>query len=286
MKPIPIFLFVLLLLTACAPSPAQQATLLAHNRAATEALWTQTPSATSTSTATPSSTPSFTPTLTPTPTFTPTPTSTFTPSPTLTATPTLTPTITDTPTITFTPTFDFPDVVVKQQAHCRYGPSKAYLHAADLYPGDQGTVRGRFRYSAWLYVKFDKLNYFCWVSPSVVEVTGDINLLYYTEPKLETIGSNMYGPPKNVRATRNGNMITIEWDGVWMTEDDDRGYFIEAWVCQNGAYIWWTVSFPNQYTTEYIVQDDPGCPSPSKGEIRTVEKHGYSEAVPIPWVQP
>jgi len=27
------------------------------------------------------------------------------------------------------------------------------------------------------------------------------------------------------------------WDQVFMTEDDDRGYLIVAWVCQNGAYI-------------------------------------------------
>ncbi|MCC7119553.1 MAG: hypothetical protein IT310_13595, partial [Anaerolineales bacterium] len=104
------------------------------------------------------------------PTETQTPAFTFTPTATFTPTITLTPTITFTPSITPTPTFSFPSATVNKQAHCRYGPSVAFLHAADLYPGDVGTVRGRFEYSSWLYVKFDKLNYFCWVAPSVVDV--------------------------------------------------------------------------------------------------------------------
>ena len=86
----------------------------------TEATWTDTPS--------------------PSATFTPTETPTITETPTLTFTPSITPTASITPT----PTFAFPSVTVNKQAHCRYGPSVAYLHAADLYPGDAGTVRGRF----------------------------------------------------------------------------------------------------------------------------------------------
>jgi hypothetical protein len=174
-------------------------------------------------------------------------------------------------------------VTVHTQAHCRYGPSTAYLHAADLYPGDTGSVRGRFAYSAWLHIKFDKLNYFCWVSPSVIDVSGDITTIWYTEPNLQTIGSNQYGPPQHVNATRDGNQVTITWDLMPMTADKDRGYFLEAWVCQNDAYLWWTVSFPDQFTTSYTVQDDPGCAEPSYGEILTVEKHGYSEPAQIPW---
>jgi hypothetical protein len=228
-------------------------------------------------------TPSPTSTQTATSTATPVPSATLTATVTRTATITPTPTITLTPSITPSPTFDFPDVVVNMQAHCRYGPSKAYLHAADLYPGDKGVVWGRFAYSAWLQVKFEKLAYACWVAPTVIDVSGDITRIYLTEPDLMKVGSNQYGPPHNVSARRDGNQVTITWDRMVMTEDKDRGYFIEAWVCQNGAYLWWTVSFPDQYTTSYTVQDDGGCSQPSSGEIRTVEKHGFSEPVPIPW---
>jgi hypothetical protein len=152
-----------------------------------------------------------------------------------------------------------------------------------LYPGDTGKVVGRFRYSAWLRVAWDKLTYQCWVSPSVIDVVGDINTIYYIEPNLQTIGSNQYGPPKNVQAARNGSEVTITWKQMIMTEDKDRGYFIEAWVCQDDAYLWWTVSFPDQYTTSYTVRDEPDCDAPSYGNIYTVEKHGYSEPAVIPW---
>ncbi len=254
-----ILFLLLVVLSACAPSAEQ----VLQQKTSTAAQWTSSP--TSTPSATPTATPNATPTLT------------------LTPTNSLTSTSTNTPTITYTPTYAFPAVEVNMQAHCRYGPSKAYLHAADLYAGDRGTVRGRFEYSNWLYIKFEKLNYFCWVSPSVVDVTGDVTLLYFTEPKLQTIGYNQYGPPKNVNAVRDGNMVTITWKQVNMTKDKDRGYFIEAWVCQDGAYLWWTVSFPNQFKTSYTVQDDSDCGEPSRGEILTVEKHGYSEPAKIPW---
>jgi hypothetical protein len=250
MRKLPV-LFLLIILTGCGPSPEDQATL-------TAAAWTETP----------------------------TPTSTFTPTATFTATATPTQTVTPTPTITPTPTFAFPAVTVNKQAHCRYGPSTAYLHAADLYPGDAGSVRGRAFYSQWLYVKFDKLNYFCWVAPSVVDVAGDVNTVKKTEPNLLSIGSNRYGPPQNVQVTRNEDLITVTWDPVPMTGDDDRGYFIEAFVCQDGAYLWWTESFPDQTATQFTVRDEAGCAAPSMGKLYTVEKHGYSNPVEIPWIPP
>ncbi len=210
----------MILLSACAPSPEQQATLVATALTATADTWTKTPTPTLT----------FTPTATSTPTFTLVPTDTLTPS------------ITPSPTISPTPTFAFPTVTVNKQAHCRYGPSAAYLHAADLFVGDVGTVRGRFIYSRWLYIKFDKLNYFCWVAPSVVDVVGDISKINLTTPNLQAIGSNQYGPPQNVMVVRDGDNVTVGWDQMEMTTDKDRGYFWELFVCQNGNYIWWTDS--------------------------------------------
>lgn len=255
---------MVILLSACAPSPEQQATLVAEALTGTAESWTETPA----------------------PTLTFTPTETFTPAPTFTPTMTLTPSVTPTPSLTPTPTYAFPSVTVNKQAHCRYGPSVAYLHAADLYTGDVGTVRGRFVYSRWLYVKFDKLNYFCWVAPSVVDVVGDISLIALKELNLQSIGSNMYGPPKGVTAVRAGNEVIISWNQVNMTQDDDRGYLLELFVCQNGNFIWWTDSYPDQFTTAYEVRDEAGCPVASSGLLYTVEKHGFSQPVVIPWPAP
>ena len=252
-----IILLIFLFLSACAPSAQEPATSTVPPMTATEES-----------------------TETPEPTATPTRTETSVP------TATLTPTIELSPTITATPTFNFPGVTVNKQAHCRYGPSVAYLHAADLYPGDVGTVRGRFIYSNWLYVKFDKLNYFCWVAPSVVDVVGDVSSVAYKELNLQSIGSNMYGPPGNVTAVRDGNNVTISWNKVAMTNDDDRGYLLELFVCQDTIYKWWTDSYPDQDSTSYTVRDEGGCTQPSSGKLYTVEKHGFSEPAVIPWPAP
>jgi hypothetical protein len=259
-----IMLLLILFATACAPSPEQQATLTATSITATAASWTKTS----------------------TPTFTFTPTNTLTPTLTSTPTITFTPTIASTSTVTATATFAFPTVTVNKQAHCRYGPSQAYLHAADLYPGDMGTVRGRFVYSNWLYIKLDKLNYFCWVAPSVVDIVGDISKVGYKELNLQSIGSNQYGPPHNVVAVRDGDNVTVSWDQMVMTKDKDRGYLWELFVCQNGAYLWWTGSYPDQFTTSFTVKDEAGCAQPSSGKLYTVEKHGFSEPAIINWPAP
>ena len=246
-----IFLFV----SACSPSTEEQTTSTTIAVTAT-ARWTETPE----------------PTLAPTETLTPT----FTSSPTIELS----------PTVTFTPTFAFPTGTVNKQAHCRYGPSVAYLHAADLYPGDTGSVRGRYIYSNWLYIKFDKINYFCWVAPSVVDVVGDVSTVAYKDLNLQSIGSNMYGPPGNVTAVRDGNNVTISWNQVKMTKDDDRGYLLELFVCQDTIYKWWTDSYPDQESTSYTVEDEAGCAQPSSGKLYTVEKHGFSEPAIIPWPAP
>src|SRR6266540_1389996 len=255
MKFYKIILMIFLLVSACAPSTEEQATPTSPAITATEE---------STETAAP----------------------TFTPAITLTPTVPFTATIEMSPTVTATPTFDFPTATINKQAHCRYGPSVAYLHAADLYPGDVGTVRGRFIYSNWLYIKFDKLDYFCWVAPSVVNVVGDISTVAYKELNLQSIGSNQYGPPGCVTAVRDGNNVTISWHQVKMTKDKDRGYLLELFVCQDTIFKWWTDSYPDQYSTSYTVQDEAGCAQPSSGKLYTVEKHGFSEPAIIPWPAP
>ena len=259
MKIYKIILLIFLFVSACAPSTEEQAPT--HQLPAVTAT-TETSTETQTATVTATPTETFTPTIT------------------------LTPTITATPTVTATPTFAFPTVTVNKQAHCRYGPSVAYLHAADLYPGDVGTVRGRFIYSKWLYVKFDKLNYFCWVAPSVVDVVGDVSTVAYKELNLQSIGSNQYGPPRGVTAVRDGNKVTISWEQVKMTKDKDRGYLLELFVCQDTYLLWWTDSYPDQYSTSYTVKDEAGCAQPSSGKLYTVEKHGFSEPAIIPWPEP
>jgi hypothetical protein len=254
---------ILILLTACAPSPEQQATQTSTARTATAHAWT--------------------PTLTFTHTFTPSITSS--PTDTLTFTSTLTPTITDTPTRTYTPTFDYPRVRVNVASlHCQYGPNKAYLHALDLHEGDTGVVWGRDVYSTWLYVMMDNLPIPCWVHKAYVDIEGDIMRMIVQQVNLP-MANNLYAAPESVWTDRdeNTNTVFVYWSEVWMTEDDDRGYFLDVWVCQGGYLVWMPASVPNQFITEYSFIDEPGCSLPSGGKLYTVEKHGYTYPVDIPW---
>jgi hypothetical protein len=244
-----------LVLAGCGPSAQEQSTLTSTAQTATAASWTRT------------STPSLT--FTATATAPPTPTSTHTP--------------TFTPSLTPTPTFAFPKVTVnKAAAACLRGPAKAYLWARDLWAGDTGTVYGRAPAGTWLYVWMDRVKRYCWISPWVVDVVGDPNTVVVQQVLLP-ITNDLYAAPTNVRTERQGDQVTVSWDEVYMTPDDDRGYFLDVWVCQAGNFVWMPTSLPDQYSTTVTFTDQPGCPETSGGQIYTVEKHGYPDPVDIPW---
>lgn len=224
--------------------------------------------------------PTFMATLMPTrtlpPSETPRPTATLPPSATPTLT--LTPTITNTATITLTPTYDFPDAQVLEQANCRYGPGKAYLYSHGLYAGDQAEVHGRNPSGGWLWLKPANLERHCWAAASVMEVKGDVMALNVVQSKLPQ--STLYASPEDVEAERDGNQVTVSWEEVWMTKDDYRGYLIEATVCQGGDLVWLAVSVDG---TSYTFTDEDTCSGESGGLLYTVEKHGYTAPVDIPW---
>ena len=81
------------------------------------------------------------------------------------------------------------------------------------------------------------------------------------------------------------NTVFITWNKVNITEDDDRGYLIEALVCKNGDYYWWKASFDHRTEAKNEVQDEAGCPIPSSGVTYILEKHGFPEPVTISWPQ-
>lgn len=214
----------------------------------------------------PLSTPSRTPivTLAPLPTSTPTATLTATTLPSATITPTATP--------------DVPEVTALMQAFCRYGPGKAYLYSHGLYSGDHALVHGRNASGSWLWVKPDNLNRECWVSASVVEVHGDLKKVHVVQTRLPH--TTLYGPPEDVQAERDGDQVTVTWNRVWMTEDDRRGYLIEATVCVDGHLSWMAVQTDD---TSFTFTDAQNCTGVSGGQLYAVDKHGYTDPVDIPW---
>jgi hypothetical protein len=256
-----LILLVSILLSACGPLSEAQVAMTAAAQTAAAHAWTKT------------SPPTETFTLTQSPTLTLT----------LTYTPTHTPTTTLTPTITSTPTFAFPRVTVNvANLACRFGPAKAYLWARDLVAGDTGLVWGRAPVGDWIYVKMDRLDIPCWTHPFYTIVEGDLNTVAVQQVWLP-ITNALYSAPKNIEAARDGDQVMITWDEVPMTADDDYGYFLDVWVCQDGNYVWMPTSMLNQYQNQAAFTDQPGCSEPSGGQLYTVEKHGYTSPVTIPW---
>jgi hypothetical protein len=264
------------------------------------ATFTFTPSLTDT----PSSTFTFTPSLTPTETFTLTPS--ITPTETLTATITLTPSRTRIPSRTQTPVL--PRVSILELSSCRYGPGSGYLFFTGLGATAWEDVVGRMEIlarktgggwgpSEWLFVESisHDPSTRCWVKASLTKVIrGDINTVpdYTDKPKAPYLygASDLYTPVQAVSAQREGNFVDVYWGSVYMTEDDYRGYLIEAWVCYQGHFYFAPVGFAGSFkenagmgTNVLSIPDEPGCSQPSHAQIFLAEKHGFSRGTIIPW---
>jgi hypothetical protein len=203
----------------------------------------------------------------------------------VTVTPTLTPAVTDTPTPDYSPTPSFtpsttptlvvPRVKITSTANCRYGPGAAYLYKYAVYEGFNMEAIGRNEPGTWAYIQAIGGNNPCWINASLLNVTrGDFMSLPVTYNRLPK--SDLYNPPSAVSAVRKGNDVTIQWTSVYMTEDDDRGYLIEAWLCQDGQLVFTPIGVKSNVLA-IKVTDEPGCLEPSGARVYTAEKHGYTQ---------
>lgn len=206
-------------------------------------------------------------------------TATMTTSPNPTDTETATPSETLSATMTLTSTVSNPEGTVLEQANCRYGPGSAYLFEWGLYPGDQVKILNRNWDGSWLDVKPETYKSECWVSKNLLETRGNLDNLVFYVPPLPFVTIKLYEPAHWVTATRDGDLVTVDWEAIWMTEDDDRGYLIEAWVCLNTQLVFQATDYHPWTTTRAIIRDEAGCAEPSSARFYTVEKHGYM----VPW---
>ena len=190
---------------------------------------------------------------------------------------------------TSTPTFDPPHLTILADSKCYFGPGTAYLLKYGLFKYNWMRAVGRTPDGTWLNVKAlnDPLWNACWIQTEKVRFDNaslkDLPVVWMTYPY-----SVLYGPPGAVSATRNVNVVTVFWQPVYMTEDDVRGYLIEAWVCQAGKQVFLPIgrvtSFAgNNGMLSVDVTDEPGCDVPSNARIYAVEKHGYTAYMNITW---
>jgi hypothetical protein len=207
----------------------------------------------------------------------------------VTVTPTLTPLYTPTPTFTptITPTPEPPIVVVRELAYCRWGPGTAYQSMYDVSPGWRMEVVGRNLDATWLYIQGIRGWNPCWVKAILLDVeSGDIAAVHlaYSRPAY----AFLYKPPTGLIAYRKGDTVTVEWNAVWMTEDDYRGYILEVYVCRAGQLVFIPVGYMppldmNHDTLSTTIIDEYGCREPSNGILFVQEKHGVTPYLKIPW---
>ena len=219
------------------------------------------------------------------------------------ATPTLTPISTETPNLvaslppvnlplpSLTPTIAPPHVTILADSKCMIGPSTEYLLYYGLKALNWMRAIGRNPDGTWLAIKSldDPLWKACWIQTDKVRFdNGGIRDV----PIVSVVYSysSLYQPPTVVRAVRSGNLVTVSWQPVYMTEDDERGYLIEAWVCQGGKQVFvptslWTSFNQNNTMPEMSLQvtDELGCNVPSNARLYAVEKHGYTPYREISW---
>ncbi|HTX90319.1 MAG TPA: hypothetical protein VMC09_03795 [Anaerolineales bacterium] len=223
-------------------------------------------------------------------------TPTLTPTLAETATPTPSPTRTHIPSAT--PTWNPPLVAILKHAGCWYGPSTAYLYKYGLNATVWMRVIGRNEDGSWVAVKAgdDKDSNACWIQTDLVKfISGDIKSV----PELWiALPYSVLYPVKGwaliASANRVGNKVTVFFRPIWMTEDDYRGYLIEAWVCQGGKQVFVPVGYVTDYYQNQAliarggmatveITDEPGCDVPSRARFYAVEKHGYTSYIMIPW---
>ncbi len=181
------------------------------------------------------------------------------------------------------PHVDYPQATVLEQSNCRYGPGEAYLYEWGLYADDRVTVTARNDLGTWVYVQPRSYSGSCWVKTSLLQIDGEIEPLppYYGRLPY----SDLYKTPTNPKAVREGDQVIITWDAGWRTTDDDRGYLIEAWLCQDGQLLFTPLNTPDYTSASLTVTDEYGCMMPSGARLYTAEKHGYTEWVKINWPQ-
>jgi hypothetical protein len=172
-----------------------------------------------------------------------------------------------------------------------FGPGTDYLLKYGLFALNWMRAVGRNPDGTWLNIKAqnDPLANACWIQADQVRFDSgsiqDVPIVSMTYPY-----SILYQPPTVVSATRLGDVVTVSWQPMYMTEDDVRGYLVEAWVCQGGRQVFVPVgralSFAENNNSDKMslqVTDEPGCDVPSNARLYAVEKHGYTGYREILW---
>jgi hypothetical protein len=204
---------------------------------------------------------------------------TVTPAPTLE--------FTSTPEISTTGSSELPLVSILVYSDCLYGPGSFYLYKTSMAAGSLMEVVGRNQDGTWINVEAVHGWNACWIPANQAELSrGSVNDLPLVSTVLP-ITRYDYSSPSAI-ARRSGNEVTVSWKAVWMSTDEVRGYLIEAWVCQDGKYIYLPVFVSTTYeenvgTISVKIRDEAGCTEPPSARITSAGMRGYTLWEKIFW---
>ena len=184
-------------------------------------------------------------------------------------------------------------IITAENLSCRYGPDAIYLYRAGFAKNNVVDVLGKAdtAFGTWIRVqsKFDD-SIKCWInsSPKFVEIPqGDVaclDPLYPEKAPLILFNTDLFPKPYNVKASRSGNLVYIDWVGYDLLPgdkpDQSPRYLVEAWTCQDGEFVFTPLGMDETYTQ---VRDDGGCGQASHGFVYMAHVDGYIGPVTIPW---
>jgi hypothetical protein len=182
---------------------------------------------------------------------------------------------------------ELPLVSILVYSDCLYGPGSFYLYKTSMAAGSQMEVVGRNQDGTWINVEDVHGWDACWIPADQAKLSrGSVNDLPLVSTALP-ITRYDYSSPSAI-ARRSGNEVTVSWKAVWMSTDEVRGYLIEAWVCQDGKYIYLPVFVSTTYdenvgTISVKIRDETGCAETPSARITSAGMRGYTLWEKIFW---
>ena len=186
-----------------------------------------------------------------------------------------------------TDTDELPRASLPDYTDCLYGPASYYGYKTSFPAGQQVEVVGRSEDGSWISIEEVGGWNACWIPASQAQLQSsrveDLPVVAPILPRSEY----EFGSPSAI-AHRDGDVVTVSWEAVWMSEDEVQGYLIDAWICQGGHHIHQPVFVGTTYeqntgTISVKITDEAGCEEPSTAHIASVGRRGFAEWEMIFW---
>ena len=172
------------------------------------------------------------------------------------------------------PTGSTDGTVGVEQAHCRYGDGKAYLHKFGLKEGDLLVLDGRNFLAYWLWVQPIGYDGHCWIAANLVRLPDGLDAKSLPVVDLVLPISGHAPTPTGLSVTRQGDKVTIKSDSSKIGGDDNAGYLAQVWYYQNGNFI--AVALHTEKDPPvFEITADKG--SEVHVRVRNVHSTGYSQ---------